>query len=90
MIRQDFQELPPKPFLMQILDTQSKVYVFLWERRNDLNRCNFEWKEVFKHFNKNTFRTNLRRLVNTGLISYEETDQGVYVELVGWDEIENE
>lgn len=88
MVRQVFTNPPPMPFLNQILDIRAKIYLFLWERKNKLNQFNISWKELHHYYNKNTFRTNLRRLTDSGLISYEEDDQGVSVEIVGWDDID--
>jgi hypothetical protein len=87
MIRQDFSQLPPKMFLMQVMDTLSKVYVFLWEKKNEFNKLSLSWKELSKYFNKNSMRTSLRRLNSEGLLNYEESDYGVTVEITGWDNI---
>ena len=87
MIRQDFSELPPKSFMMQILDNTAKIYAFLWEKKNDSNRVFFSWGELRKYLNKNTFLTSLRRINNEGLLDYEESEEGVSIELVGWDEV---
>jgi len=91
MIRQNFTELPPKRFMMQIMDNLTKAYCFLWERKDDLNRITLTWKDLSKLYNKNAFRTNLRKLNNEGLLSYSESIEGISIELVGWDEaIEDE
>jgi hypothetical protein len=87
IIRQDFDELPPKMFMMQILDTLTKTYVFLWEKKNKINQICMTWKEISQYYNKNSFRTNLRKLCNEGLLNYDESDEGIEIELVGWDEI---
>ena len=89
MLRQDFQELPPKMFLMQILDNITKIYVFLWEKKDALNRISLTWKDLSKYYNKNSFRTSLRKLNTEGLLNYDESDDGVSIELVGWDDIED-
>jgi hypothetical protein len=87
MIRQDFQELPPKMFMMQILDNVPKMYVFLWEKKDELNRIFMTWKDLTKYYNKNSFRSNLRKLCNEGLLNYDESNDGISIELVGWDEV---
>lgn len=87
MIRQDFQPLPPKEFMMHIMDSLMRTYVFLWDRKNDDNRVDMTWKDLSRYHNKNSFRTNLRKLCNEGLLSYQESDQAIFIELVGWDEI---
>lgn len=88
MIRQDFDIMPPKMFLMQIIDNVSKVYLFLWEKKNKLNKISMTWKELAQYYNKNCFRTSLRKLCSEGLLSYSESLDGVAIELVGWDEME--
>lgn len=88
IVRQDvFNELPPKMFLMQILDNLAKVYIFLWDRRDELNKIKMTWKELTKHYNKNSFRSSLRKLCTEGLLNYHETKTSISVELVGWDEM---
>lgn len=87
MLRQDFSPLPPKMFLMQIMDTLSKVYVFLWDKKNEFNKISLSWKEISRFFNKNSMRTSLRRLNSEGLLNYEETDYGITVEITGWDDV---
>jgi len=89
MIRQDFHDGPPIPFLKHIMNTTSKVYLFLWEKKDKKNRFYMTWKEITHYFNKNTFKTNLRKLTDVGLVSCKQNDDGVFVELVGWDEIKD-
>ena len=91
LIRQDFHtqhDLPPKMFLMQVMDDISKAYCFLWDNKNDDHQVQMSWKDLTKLYNKNNFRTTLRKLNNQGLLSYFESEDGVDIELVGWDEIE--
>ena len=88
IVRQEFECLPPKPFMMQILDAITKTYVFLWDRKDDYNRISMTWKDLTHYYNKNAFRSNLRKLNTKGLLSYEESDDGISIELVGWDEVE--
>ena len=80
--------LPPKPFMMQVMSELTKIYCFLWERKDEANRIDFTWKELSRYYNKNCFRTSLRKLNNAGLLDYEESDDGISIELVGWDEID--
>ncbi|CAB4132445.1 hypothetical protein UFOVP256_36 [uncultured Caudovirales phage] len=90
MIRQDFDGLPPKMFMMQIMDDLTKAYCFLWEKKDKLNRIRMTWKDLSKYYNKNSFRTSLRKLNNEGLLNYDELDDGIAIELVGWDEMMDE
>jgi len=91
MVRQDFQTMPPKPFMDQIMDPLAKAYCFLWERKDKFNRINFTWSELSKYYNKNSFRTNLRKLNSVGLVTdINESEENIQIELVGWDEFEDE
>lgn len=90
MIRQDFEELPPKMFMMQILDKVTKTYISLWEKKDNLNRLFLNWKYLSKNYNMNAFRTSLRKLCDEGLLSYDESEDGIAIELVGWSDISEE
>lgn len=87
LVRQDFQEMPPRPFMDQIMDPLSRAYCFLWERKDKFNRISFTWSELSKYYNKNNFRSNLRKLNSVGLVSdINESEDKIQIELVGWDE----
>lgn len=91
IISQDFQPpLPPRMFLEQIMDSLTRAYCFLWDRKNKQNIFKMTWKEIAIYYNKNAFRTNLRKLNNQGLLSYEESIDGIEIELIGWDDIEEQ
>lgn len=93
MIRQDFYpqtQLPPRLYLDQIMDSVSKAYCFLWDKKDVDNRISMTWKDLSRYYNKNAFRSNLRKLNNQGLLSYQESDDGITIELVGWDEVASE
>ena len=90
LIRQDFHEqpqLPPRLYMEQIMDGVSKAYCFLWDRKDDEYKIDMTWKYLSRYYNKNMFRSSIRKLNNEGLLSYEESDDGIHIELVGWDEI---
>jgi hypothetical protein len=90
LIRQDFHaqtNLPPRMFLEQVMDSLSKAYCFLWDNKNEQNRFSMTWKDLSVYYNKNAFRTALRKLNRQGLLSYEESGDGIAIELVGWDEV---
>ena len=91
LMRQDFRPqtaLPPRLFMEQILDNLGKAYCFLWDHKDKQNKLDMTWDDVRKFFSKNTFRCSVRRLNNEGLLSYEETQHGIAIELVGWDDID--
>jgi len=93
MIRQDFYpqtQLPPRLYLEQVMDNLSKAYCFMWDNKNEKNILKMTWKELSAYYNKNSFRTNLRKLNQEGLLNYEELDDGVSIELIGWDEMATE
>lgn len=86
MIRQDFEcSLPPKAYLMQVMGKTASEYCYLWDRKDKENCLSLTWSEIRRLYNKNTFRTNLRELCSKGLLDYNESDDGVEIELVGWD-----
>jgi hypothetical protein len=91
IVRQDFKlhgKLPPRGFLEQIMNPESKTYCFLWDRKDRQNRFKMDWKALSRYYQKNHFRTVLRKLNTEGLLDYEETDEGISVELVGWEDVE--
>jgi hypothetical protein len=90
LIRQDFHsqtKLPPRMFLEQVMDALSKAYCFLWDHKDEQNRFSMTWKELSVYYHKHAFRSTLRKLCNHGLLSYDESGDGVSIELVGWDEV---
>ncbi len=87
-MQQECAEFPPVAFIKQVLDKISSTYVFLWETKDDFNRVYLSWKDLSKRYHKNSFRSSLRKLNDEGLLSFEETDEGIRIELVGWDDIE--
>ncbi len=87
MIRHEFKTLPPKMYLMQIMNELSKFYIFLWENQNSQNKLLMSWPEVLKMYNKNNFRTNLRKLNSLGLLNFDEDKDTISIELVSFDEI---
>lgn len=90
IIRTDFksvEEMPPRYFLEQITDSVTKAYFWLWDHKNPDNFISMTWKDLSLYYHKNTFRTNLRKLNNQGLLSYQESKDGFDVELIGWDDV---
>jgi len=90
LIRQDFSQrnpLPPRFFMEQVMDDLSKAYCFLWDIKDDQNQIDITWEDISRYYNKNAFRSKIRKLNNEGLLSYRESVDGIYIELVGWDDI---
>lgn len=91
IVRQDFrepEELPPKMFLMQIMDNLTKSYCFLWDKKDRSNRVRMTWSDISLYYDKKSFRSSLRKLCAEGLVNYVETKQDIMIELVSWDDIE--
>lgn len=89
-ISQGNSELPPSMYLMQILNDIAKIYIYLWEKKDKDNRLSMTWEEISKIYSKNNFRTCLRKLCGKGLLSYEENQDSLRIELVGWDDVDSE
>lgn len=90
LIRGDFKPktpLPPRLFLEQVMNDLTKAYCFLWDHKNPDNEFHMSWKELSIYYNKNSFRSNIRKLNNQGLLNYEEAKEGIFIELIGWDEV---
>lgn len=91
LIRQDFKQeidMPPRAYLEQIMGSVMKAYCLLWDIKDQENRVQMSWKDISKYYHKNTFKTSLRKLNEKGLLSYDESESGIEIELVGWDEFE--
>jgi hypothetical protein len=48
------------------------------------------WKDLSRYYNKNNFRTNVRKLGNHGLLDYDESADGIHIELMTLEELINE
>ena len=85
------EEMPPKPFLMQVLNHCSKaalLYIHLWEKRDKDNRVIMTKEDVSHIMHHSAFRDNLRKLNCEGLIDYSESLGGIWVEMVDWQDVE--
>lgn len=88
MIKENFDmEMPPRTFLEQVMDSASKAYCFLWDRKDKNNCVEMTWRQISQSYHKNNFKASVRKLNNCGLLSYVESDNGIHIELVGWDDI---
>lgn len=90
IVQHNFQELPPRMFLEQVFDKATRFYCFLWDKKDKWNKIKMSWKELSIYYNKNTVHTSLRKLNDEGLLSYSESDKGIDIELVGWDEVSDD
>jgi hypothetical protein len=78
--------LPPREFLEQIMDTKSKIYCFLWDRKDEEGKLSLSWDELAYLFQKNSFRTCMRKMKDQKLLKYREHDAGVKVEMFNWND----
>lgn len=83
--RQDVYSLPPRMFLDNLLPYSCKIYCDLWNEACSTEQPNLfvSWENVRRHYGKNQFRTTLRKLLGCGLADFRETDEGVFLNLLG-------
>ena len=74
--------LPPENKIQKIANNLIKIYFFLWKKKNESNILILKWDEILPFFNKNTFRTALRKISLENLIFYKETAEGVAIEII--------
>jgi len=79
---QDFQELPPKKFMMQLLDSTAKAYIFLWNCKDRNYLVDMNWSTLRNYFDERAFKHSLKRLSNEDLLSYDQDREGFTAELV--------
>ncbi len=85
LVHQNFAEIaefPPKLFMLQVMNDLAKAYCFLWDRKDGSNCVEMTWKDLKRYYNKNSFRTNIRKLNTQGLLDYEESEAGITIELM--------
>ena len=90
LFRQDINHLPtlpPRAFLEQVMDGVTRVYCWLWDHQDKESCIDATWGDVTKVHSKTAFRSSVRKLGNHGLLSCCEDDEGVHIQLVGWDEV---
>jgi hypothetical protein len=85
---------PPYLYLAQVADHCPKAigtYLSLWRNQDKDNRLVIDYKELRLEFliSVAKFRHDCFLLVKEGLLSFQESKGKVYIELVAWDE-ENE
>ena len=78
------QCMPPRAFMQQIMDKTSKLYCFLWDKKDEEGSMFLGWHEVVYLYQKNSFRSCMRKLKEQNLLTYRETDSGVKIKLFEW------
>lgn len=86
----DRQDLPPKGFLMQITDLLTKIYMFLWDKKDENNIVMMNWSDLSMIYSKNAFRSCVRKIHAAGLLNCHESKDRITIELIGWDEISDD
>lgn len=76
------ENLPPENKILKIANNLVKIYIFIWKNKNESNILKLKWEEVIPFFNKNTFRTALRKISQENLIFYKETKDGVAISCI--------
>jgi hypothetical protein len=90
MFRQEpNKNLPPRPFMIRVMDKVCKAYLFLWDKKDEEYKFDISWKDLSKCYNKNVFRTSVRRLGEEGLLSFQESPSGIHIELKGKDNLQD-
>lgn len=94
VIRQGFNsslpDLPPRYFLEQVFDGVCKLYCWLWDRQDKECCVDYTWEELAKTHDRKSFRSRIRKLGNQGLLDYKEDNNGVHIQLIGWDDVVND
>jgi len=78
-------QMPPRAFMEQIMDKLGKIYCFLWDLKDEDGKLYLRWVEITDVYQKNSFRSCLRKLKCHKLLTYKETDDGIRMEIFGWD-----
>lgn len=81
---------PPHLYMAQVLEhcpRAGSTYLKIWREKNKDNRLVIEKKDFRKEqlVSLTVFKNDLISLVREGLISFEETPDLIYIELVDWD-----
>jgi hypothetical protein len=84
-------EYPPMPYLEQVLNHCSRAgqtYVWLWKHADDNKVCHVRASHIAEAtlISKATFKHSLRALCREGLLSFQESDDIMEIELTGWDD----
>ncbi len=89
------QNYPPYIYLKQVAEHCPKAvstYMTIWNLMNVENKFNVYKEDVRNELliSLAKFRHDLLLLVKEGLVSIEETEKSIQIELVDWDEIDAE
>lgn len=83
----DLWVYPPLPFLEQVLrhcPRSGLLYLKLWQEKNEECRCHFSKKDISNFMHPHAFSNALRKLCDEGLVSCNEGQNSLTIELVDW------
>lgn len=94
----DFRPLkqyPPMPFLEQVINhcpRAGRTYMTLWNLKGKSSSLKFTKKKIpdIALQSAYQFRENLRLLALEGLVSYSEKGDNLHIDLVEWEDINDE
>jgi hypothetical protein len=74
--------MPPRHCMDIIMDPVSHVYCYLWDMKDSEWSVFLSWKDLVKIYQKNSFRSCIRKLKAKGLVKgSKEEEEGVKVKL---------
>ncbi len=90
MLNNNYEDFPPYPYLKQVGEHCPKAvctYMDIWKDRDKANKLKLYKDQVRNKYliSLAKFRHDLLLLVKEGLISIDETDQSLSIELIGWE-----
>lgn len=91
----EFSGFPPCPYFMQTLrhcPDAALLYCKLWEMKNPQYKLAVKKEDLFNIFlvSHTRFRNRLVKLLEEGLLSFESTPEFYYIELVAFDDLDDD
>ena len=91
----EYSSFPPCPYFMQILrhsPDAAILYCKLWGSKNIHYKIGIKKNDIFNIYliSPTIFRNRLVKLMEEGLLSFETTPEMYYIELVAFDNMEEE
>lgn len=91
----EYSTFPPCPYFMQILrhsPEAATLYCKLWSTKNKHYKLAIGKQDIFNIFllSHTVFKNRLVKLMEEGLLSFESTPEFYYIELIAFDEIEQD
>jgi hypothetical protein len=91
----EYSAFPPCPYFIQILrhfPDAAMLYYKLWASKNKKHSLSVKKQDIFNIFlvSPTIFRNRMANLMEEGMLSFESTPEFYYIELIAFDEIEDE